>query len=322
MSLEAFPPPLLVPLQESPHVVGAPGEPAFVNGWTQFEATAAARAARFWRTTDGIVHLGGIVKGGASGTAVFTLPAGYAPVGGYGDLSFITLGSNITPVWITVSAAGVVIATNIGASSVTAYAYLDGISFQGSQPVGQTLYDPSSVAFYGTTPPANPVDGMRWVFPADAANGVMWTFRYRGGGTYPWEFVGGSDMVASDMAFVTYTVAATTWAQFPTPTLVAPRAGEYETFGRIAVANTSDATKIGALIRTCNALTAAAAATGVGWSSDVTKSANNSGINSSMVSDPVITMTAGAVLYNWVWSSITGVTFGERSLRIRPRRIA
>lgn len=65
------------------HVVGAAGEPAFVNGWTNLGGAFATAA--FCRTPDGLVLLRGRIAPGAA-TPVFTLPAGYRPSGG--TLSF------------------------------------------------------------------------------------------------------------------------------------------------------------------------------------------------------------------------------------------
>lgn len=46
-----------------------------------------------------------------------------------------------------------------------------------------------------TVLPGSPVDGQVVNFLADAANGVIWQLRWRAaGGTYKWEFVGGSPM--------------------------------------------------------------------------------------------------------------------------------
>lgn len=68
---------------ESPHVVGAPDEPAFDNGWTNFD-TFTFVVARFWKDPMGLVHVEGLVKDGTVGNAtpIFTLPDGYLPGSG------------------------------------------------------------------------------------------------------------------------------------------------------------------------------------------------------------------------------------------------
>ena len=59
--------------------VGTPGQPQFQNGWgNQSPATGAA----FYKDSQGVVRLKGIVTGGAAGDDVFTLPTGYRPAAG------------------------------------------------------------------------------------------------------------------------------------------------------------------------------------------------------------------------------------------------
>jgi hypothetical protein len=57
--------------------VGASGQPAFENGWTNFGPNLYDTAA-FYKDPLGIVHLKGTVKDGIIGS-IFTLPAGYRP---------------------------------------------------------------------------------------------------------------------------------------------------------------------------------------------------------------------------------------------------
>jgi hypothetical protein len=82
---------------------------------------------------------------------------------------------------------------------------------------------------YGTTPPASPNDGDRWIFPADSTNGVMWEFRFRAAaGTYPWEFVGGAPL-SQQIATSESTATQNTWLDLTTdgPKITVPRAGDY-----------------------------------------------------------------------------------------------
>ncbi len=62
------------------HVVGAPGEPPFLNGWKN-EGSLGETAA-FYKDHEGIVHLRGLV-GGAGLPLVFQLPPGYRPASGF-----------------------------------------------------------------------------------------------------------------------------------------------------------------------------------------------------------------------------------------------
>jgi hypothetical protein len=72
---------------EAWHTVGAPGEPAFQNGWVS-EATFFDDP-QFRRASDGRVQLRGAAKSGTNNTVVFTLPAAYAPKK---DVMFMTQG--------------------------------------------------------------------------------------------------------------------------------------------------------------------------------------------------------------------------------------
>lgn len=66
-----------LPPTEDWHYVGAPGEPAFQNGWVNYD-TLNVQAA-FCKDIYGVVHLQGLVKSGTVATVIFTLPVGYRP---------------------------------------------------------------------------------------------------------------------------------------------------------------------------------------------------------------------------------------------------
>lgn len=60
--------------------------PSLQNGWVNYGAAGGTYAiAGYWKDKNGIVHLGGLIKGGttAVGTLILTLPLGYRPVGTY-----------------------------------------------------------------------------------------------------------------------------------------------------------------------------------------------------------------------------------------------
>lgn len=57
------------------HVVGSAGEPAYQNSWSAYGGSYPGLHYR--KTPDGRVVMSGVVKGGASGTVVCTLPVGY-----------------------------------------------------------------------------------------------------------------------------------------------------------------------------------------------------------------------------------------------------
>ena len=73
-------------------------------------------------------------------------------------------------------------------------------------------------------------DGVEVYYVADSANGVVWHLRYRAAGSasYPWEFVGGAEMRATN-AGTSMTTTSATYVDLSTvgPTITAPLAGEY-----------------------------------------------------------------------------------------------
>ena len=72
-----------IPPAEATHLVGAPGQPAFESGSFNFGSTEGVtlQPAGFYKDHEGIVHLQGLVKIGASSALgkMFTLPAGFRP---------------------------------------------------------------------------------------------------------------------------------------------------------------------------------------------------------------------------------------------------
>jgi len=93
---------------EGVHLVGAPGEPPFENGSTNYPIPPGTpfsfNPVGFYKDHEGIVHLQGIAKVGTSSTiaSVFTLPAGFRPAAGkliqlqpIDETSTLILGGNI-----------------------------------------------------------------------------------------------------------------------------------------------------------------------------------------------------------------------------------
>ena len=89
----------------------------------------------------------------------------------------------------------------------------------------------SGSASYGTSPPANPVDGQIWMLPLDT--GVVWQFRYNAtsASAYKWEFIGGSGwyMYGTPNAVLnTLTQVGATGYYYETGNVnPVPRAGDY-----------------------------------------------------------------------------------------------
>jgi hypothetical protein len=69
---------------EAWHYIGDPGEPAFENGWSNYDSAvnhgdATYQHAAYRKDNDGVVHLRGLVKGGTIGQRFFTLQGDYCP---------------------------------------------------------------------------------------------------------------------------------------------------------------------------------------------------------------------------------------------------
>lgn len=81
-----------------------------------------------------------------------------------------------------------------------------------------------------TTPPASPVEGQLWVYPADATAGIMWVLRYRAASSsaYKWEFVGGAPWYG--VATNSVVLAVGSWNGLG-PDFIAPRSGDYQAEG-------------------------------------------------------------------------------------------
>lgn len=326
MTLEAFPPPLLAPLVESPHVVGAFGEPAFAGAWVNYASSPYVQPAQFWRDSSGLVHLSGLVRAGAIGT-IFTLPVGYRPLVGQ-PIFIVDAGPGVARIDVTPD--GQVQVNTYKSGGTNANVSLDEISFQATPPPSQTLYDPSAVAFEGATPPVNPNHGTRWIRPVDQATYVnpgggtnvgtgllRWEFQYNAlsPSAYKWEFIGGPDLFASIVAYESDTVAAA-YATFGTgPRITTPRAGDYDVLAR-ATSYAPSATQAGAGV---------ALSPGVGSAGPIPSEAVLAASlgRAMLVADLVLAgLAAGVSIETFVFTSISGVQFGERTLRIRPRRVS
>lgn len=61
------------------HVIGAAGEPVYQNSWVDYGTDWGG--ARFRKTADGTVYMQGLVRAGTISETIFTLPAGYRPIG-------------------------------------------------------------------------------------------------------------------------------------------------------------------------------------------------------------------------------------------------
>jgi hypothetical protein len=68
-----------LPPAEDWHFVGAPGEPAFQNGWENPSPGSPLESVAFFKDHEGIVHFKGRAYGGTSSSRIFALPPGFRP---------------------------------------------------------------------------------------------------------------------------------------------------------------------------------------------------------------------------------------------------
>ena len=61
---------------DSWHIVGDAGKPAFENSWVAYDST---ETPLYLKDASGVVHIQGRIKSGSINNACFTLPKGYRP---------------------------------------------------------------------------------------------------------------------------------------------------------------------------------------------------------------------------------------------------
>jgi hypothetical protein len=88
------------------------------------------------------------------------------------------------------------------------------------------------VATFETSLPSPAADGQEIYYRANSADGVIWHLRYRnafngGNATYPWEFIGGSQLSALQAADLT-TTSTTYVSDANSPSITLPLAGDYD----------------------------------------------------------------------------------------------
>jgi hypothetical protein len=129
----AAPPAWPAPAQDIWHVVGAAGEPAFLNGYANWDgAQGVGRNPRFRKLSNGIVILSGVGKSPSPVTSLpmFNLPAGYRPGGAYDVAVTIQAASALAFANVSPTTGAVAITGSVTAAS---WLYLDGVYFYAEQ---------------------------------------------------------------------------------------------------------------------------------------------------------------------------------------------
>lgn len=175
-----------------------------------------------------------------------------------------------------------------------------------------------------TSLPSSPYNGQIVPFVADATNGIVWQFRYNSGDVsgYPWEFFGGGSMW-SEIA-TTETTNSTSYTDLSTvgPTLIVPRAGEYEILevGTIGV----NSLNTGSLQQWSGSI---AAKLGAAAAADAERAifmavASGAEVFSSVSRTIHRTLTAGETIKLQYKVNSGTSEFSNRGLFIRPLRVA
>ena len=91
------------------HEVGASGEPAFENGWSNHSATSTFGKVRF-KKVGNIVYIAGLAVGGTVDAVIFTLPVKYRPTT---QIMFsVQQSSNTTSMRLDIQADGKILQTS------------------------------------------------------------------------------------------------------------------------------------------------------------------------------------------------------------------
>lgn len=100
-------------MNETWHIVGAGGEPAFQNSWT----SVGSRTPRFRKYPDGDISIeASFANGSAANAAIFTLPVGYRPPATFAFTATTGAGAHVRGV---ITSAGVVNFSNGGSTVQT-----------------------------------------------------------------------------------------------------------------------------------------------------------------------------------------------------------
>jgi hypothetical protein len=112
--------PVLHGLHDPWHVVGAAGEPGFLNSWV----SVAGFPVAFRKDELGNVHIRGTAQTGSYSTAVFNLPLGYRPAVNLSWLANANPTSAVPIVQVIAATGAVTPAQKIGVATAVALQYM------------------------------------------------------------------------------------------------------------------------------------------------------------------------------------------------------
>jgi hypothetical protein len=154
------------------HAIGAAGEPAFTNSWSNFTGYVAG----FRKNPNGRIFLRGTVTGGTVTAAIFTLPVGYRPSQQH---TFYAPAGVDAGALIVQTNGQVYINNYVGGSN--AYVSLDGVHFD-TDSVTQIPTTVTAVPTVTTLPTTGLLDGQDVLLKVDTAGTYggpyFWPLRY------------------------------------------------------------------------------------------------------------------------------------------------
>jgi hypothetical protein len=168
---------------------------------------------------------------------------------------------------------------------------------------------------YGTSLPANPVDGQEHVLVDSLTNPTYsWRFRYnaQSTSTWKWEFVGGTSLFSEVQASESTSSASFTNLTTVGPSVVIPRAGAYDIDWAANVGNSGTNYSIMAI---------GGAGIGINDADGLRWVVGVAGGDTSIATMRLRALTAGTLTAQYRVTAGTG-TWAMRQLRVWPRRVA
>jgi hypothetical protein len=150
------------------HYIGDAGEPAFENGWSNYDTSAPHTSAQwqqvaYAKDAFGNVHVRGLIKGGTVGQIMFHLPSSYCPwfYHAYGVIANNGF-SRFTVQWVSGDTGCGVYVEN----GSNAWVSLEGVTFQNYGLEDRTFSAPSAAASApGSLPGSAPINGPARALP-------------------------------------------------------------------------------------------------------------------------------------------------------------
>ncbi len=113
-----------IPIQQAWQV------PTLLNNWVNYGE--GFNSCGYWKDSFNVVHLRGLVKSGAIGSVIFTLPTGYRPanIEGFPVIRRTATANEIGRLDIALNGSVLCQAFSTASTATVAYLFLDGLTFR------------------------------------------------------------------------------------------------------------------------------------------------------------------------------------------------